>query len=372
MRIRQEESTTNELVTSPQLIADVEGLRAQFRQAQEALRQTQEKVEKIFASSLDGIAVIDLTGNITECNQETLKLCGFSSKEELIGKSAYTLVAKKDRQRVTEDFRKLLGRGGAKDTEYTLVAKEGREFEARVSASVVHNSLGEPVAVVSIVKDLTEQKWAKEELQRSLDKLQAFTRGIIQAMASIIEVRDPYTSGHQLRVTKLACAIAREMPLLSKERIDGIRAAGLVHDIGKMHVPAEILGKPGALTEAEFNIVRAHPKVGFDILRQIEFPWPVAQIVLQHHERMDGTGYPLGLSGDQILIEARILAVADVVEAMVSHRPYRPAKGIHSALSEILQNKGVFYDPKVVDACLRLFTEKGFRFGKGTETALEL
>lgn len=205
------------------------------------------------------------------------------------------------------------------------------------------------------------RKQAEEELHQSFERLQKILDGIIQAMALIVEMRDPYTAGHEQRVTKLACTIAKAMGL-SEEQIEGIRVSGTMHDIGKMYVPAEILSKPGQISEDEFAMIRTHPNVGHDILKTIEFPWPVAQIVFQHHERMDGSGYPQGLSGKEIMLEARILAVADVVEAMSSHRPYRPALGIGKALKEISMNRGVLYDPKVVDACLKLFTEKEFNF----------
>jgi len=300
-----------------------------------------------------------------------LKLHGFSSKEELIGKSAFTLIAEKDHARAMENLNKVLKQATLKNVEYTFVTKQGKEFPAELSASVIEDSFGRPIAFVAITKDITEHKRAQEELQQSYERLQSFIRGIIQVMASIIEIRDPYTAGHQLRVAKLACAIGKEMGLLSKEQIDGIHAAGLVHDIGKIYVPAELLSKPSLLSNIEVDLIKTHPKIGYDILKQIEFPWPVAQIVLQHHERMNGTGYPLGLSGKNILTEARILAVADVVEAMSSHRPYRPAHSMDEALSEILQNKGILYDPKVVDACWRLFTEKGVRFEAEREFRLQ-
>ena len=180
-------------------------------------------------------------------------------------------------------------------------------------------------------------------------------------MALTVETRDPYTAGHQRRATNLARAIATEIGL-SEAQVDGIRMAGVVHDLGKISVPTEVLTKPGRLTKIEFNLVKAHPQVGYDILNRIGFPRPLTQIVLQHHERMDGSGYPSGLSGEEILLEARILAVADVVEAMSSHRPYRQALGIDKALEEISRNRGVLYDPEVVDACLKVFIEKGFKF----------
>jgi len=199
-----------------------------------------------------------------------------------------------------------------------------------------------------------------EKLQTTLNDLQKAIDGIIEAMGLTVEIRDPYTAGHQKRVAEIAHAIAMEIGL-SKQQIEGVRMAGVIHDIGKMAAPAEILSKPGKITEHEFGIIKSHPKVGYNILKKIDFPWPIAQIVYQHHERMDGSGYPQGLSGEDILLEARIMAVADVVEAMASHRPYRPALGIDIALEEISKNRGVFYDPEVVDACLRIFKEKKFK-----------
>jgi putative nucleotidyltransferase with HDIG domain len=181
----------------------------------------------------------------------------------------------------------------------------------------------------------------------------------VKALASTIEIRDPYTADHQRQVTILACAIAEEMGLAA-EQFDGLRLAGLIHDIGKIAVPVEILCRPGLINATEFNIIKTHPQAGYNLLREIEFPWPVAQIVLQHHERQDGSGYPQGLRNGGILLETRILVVADVVEAMASHRPYRAALGIEAALAEITNNKGILYDPETVDSCQRLFIEKGF------------
>jgi PAS domain S-box-containing protein len=200
----------------------------------------------------------------------------------------------------------------------------------------------------------------RRELQQSLSSLGKALEGTVSALASVAEVRDPYTAGHQQRVTRLAVAIATEMGL-PQEQIEGIHVAGSLHDVGKLYVPAEILSKPGRLSEVEFNLVKIHSQASYDILKNVEFPWPVAQIVLQHHERLDGSGYPQGLKGEDILLEAKILAVADVVEAMASHRPYRPALGIGQALDEISQKSGILYDSKVVDACFRLFYDKEFK-----------
>lgn len=190
--------------------------------------------------------------------------------------------------------------------------------------------------------------------------------GIVQAMGLTVESRDPYTSGHQRGVAMLSAAIAEEMGL-SEDRIEGIRMAGLIHDLGKIAVPAEILSKPIRLMDYEFALIQTHPQVGYDILKGIEFPWPIAQMVYQHHEKMDGSGYPQGLVGEDILLEARILCVADVVEAMASHRPYRPAVGLEKALEEISENAGSLYDPEAVKACLTLFREQGFSFGENEE-----
>jgi putative nucleotidyltransferase with HDIG domain len=210
-------------------------------------------------------------------------------------------------------------------------------------------------------RELSERRRAEEQLQASLSTLRRAMEGIIQAMTATAELRDPYTAGHQRRVTQLACAIAEELGL-DGDRIEGLRVAGLVHDIGKMSVPAEILSRPGRLNALEFGLIQSHPRVGYDILRTIEFPWPIAEIVLQHHERLDGSGYPQGFTGDEVLLEARILSVADVVESMSSHRPYRPACGIDRALDEISEYRGTLYAPAVVDACVRLFRERGFSF----------
>ncbi|MGA9351402.1 MAG: PAS domain S-box protein [Anaerolineae bacterium] len=210
-------------------------------------------------------------------------------------------------------------------------------------------------------QEIAERRQAQEGLRQSYAKLEKALEGTVHVLVSATEMRDPYTAGHQRRVTQLACAIANEMSL-SEEQMEGIRMAGLIHDLGKISVPAEILSKPSQLTDLEFGLIKMHPQTGYDVLKVIEFPWPVAQIVLQHHERMDGSGYPQELSGEEILLEARILGVADVVEAMASHRPYRSAQGIDKALEEISQNKGILYDPEMVDVCLRLFTEKGFEF----------
>ena len=206
-----------------------------------------------------------------------------------------------------------------------------------------------------------ERDLAQDKVQQQLAQLQDSLEDTMRAIAAIVEMRDPYTAGHQIRVADLAAAIAKQMGL-SEEQTHVIHLAGTVHDLGKINVPAEILSKPGKLTDLEFGLIKVHPQAGYDILKGIDFPWPIAQMVLQHHERLDGSGYPQGLKGDAILLEARILAVADVVEAISAHRPYRPGLGIEVALEEITKNRGKFYDPQAVDVCLVLFREQHYSF----------
>jgi len=215
--------------------------------------------------------------------------------------------------------------------------------------------------VMEIGMDITDRKQAEEALKDSYERLRASLQGTVTALSAVVESKDPYTAGHQQRVSELACAIAREMEL-NQDQLEGIRVMGYLHDIGKIAVPAEILSRPGKINEFEFNLIKQHPLSGFDILKQIAFPWPVAQAVFQHHERLNGSGYPSGVTDADIILEARVLAVADVVEAMASHRPYRPAVGITRALEEIVQNQDVLYDREVVAACVQLFSKKGFDF----------
>jgi putative nucleotidyltransferase with HDIG domain len=200
----------------------------------------------------------------------------------------------------------------------------------------------------------------KEHEQHAIILRQSLKQ-FIQTIADTVEARDLYTAGHQRRVAELATAIAQEMGL-PEEQIDGINLAAIIHDLGKIRIPSEILSKPGKINEVEFMLIKTHPQAGYDILKNVKFPWPIADIILQHHEKMDGSGYPQGLKGDQILLESRILTVADVVEAMSSHRPYRAALGIEAALDEIRRGRKVEYDAAAVDACLKLFTEKEFKF----------
>ncbi|MBF0563970.1 MAG: PAS domain S-box protein [Nitrospirae bacterium] len=220
---------------------------------------------------------------------------------------------------------------------------------------------GSVTHAVVVSRDITDKKHAEDLLSQSRLNMERTLEGAIKAIILMIEMRDPYTAGHQRRVSALASVMAKQMGF-SEDRIEGIKVMGFLHDIGKIVVPAEILSKPSKLNDYEFNIIKAHSQSGYDILKRIEFPWPVAQAVLQHHERIDGSGYPIGIRNDEIMPEAKILAVADVVESMASHRPYRAALGVQKALDEITSKRGTLYDPKTVDVCVKLFMSKQFRF----------
>ena len=213
-------------------------------------------------------------------------------------------------------------------------------------------------------RDVTLEKLSATAFRESFEKLERMMEQTVSALASAVELRDPTMAGHQRRVARLASAIASEMGLLHYQ-IRGLYMAGLVHDVGSVHLPGEVLAKPGQLDEAEYDMVKAQPQASYDILKTIEFPWPVAEIVLQHRERMDGSGYPAGLCGDEILLEARILGVADAVDAMTADRPHRPALSLNAALAEISQNRGTLYDTMVVDTCITLFCDKGFVLDRG-------
>ena len=246
-----------------------------------------------------------------------------------------------------------------KKTEIDIIKQKGEKLVAEMN--LVEIDWEDKEVYLASIRDISSRKKAEKELKESYLKIKKTMENTINIMSRIVEIRDPYTAFHQQKVSKLATLIAQKMGL-SEDKIEVIRITSLVHDIGKINVPAEILSNPNGLTEIEFNLIKEHPKTGYDVLKKIDFVWPVAEIVLQHHERIDGSGYPRGLKDNEILIESKIISVADVVGAMSSHRPYRPALGIDKALEEISKNKGVLYDPEVVDICIRVFKEEGFRF----------
>jgi PAS domain S-box-containing protein/putative nucleotidyltransferase with HDIG domain len=281
------------------------------------------------------------------------------SKEILTSKSFTDFIHPDDLNMVVDHhIKRIKGEEVPPVYSFRVIGQDGTVIWCEINAAVIQWK-GKPATLV-FLNNITERKLAEGELQQTLDSLKNAVGATIQVMVSAVEMRDPYTSGHQIRSANLACAIATEMGL-AQEKIDGIRMAGSIHDIGKLSIPAETLSKPTKLTDIEFSLIKEHSQKGYEILKDVESPWPLAQIVSQHHERMNGSGYPRNLKGEEILMEARIMAVSDVVEAMASHRPYRPGLGMDSALVEIEKNRGILYDNTVANACLRLFREKGYQ-----------
>ena len=328
---------------------------------EKALLESENKYRNILENIEDGYFEVDTAGNFTFFNDSTCRIIGYSA-DELMGRNNREFTDDINAKKIFNVFSEVYRTGiPTKAFDWELIRKDGSKCFVEMVVSLITDSNNIKTGFGGIVRDITERKLAEEELENSFKRLRAALGGTIQAIAVTVETRDPYTAGHQKRVADLSRAIAAEM-CLDNNRIDGIRMAGVVHDLGKMSIPAEILSKPSRLSAIEYNLIKTHSRAGYDILKDVEFPWPIAQIVLQHHERIDGSGYPAGLKGEEILMEARIIAVADVVEAIASYRPYRPAQGMEKALGEIIQNKGILYDSAVVDACLCLFRDRGYKF----------
>lgn len=327
------------------------------------LREREQWLTTVLKSIGDAVIVTDEKGKITFMNPLAEKLTGWKQRNILHRTldSVFKIKNEKSSKALRIHLKEVLeGKTPAPPNNVYLISKEGKKTPIDYRMLSISNNRQGASGVVLTFTDISHRIKTEKELKLRRKKLQEALEATVQAMAFTIETRDPYTAGHQRRVTKLACAIAEEMNL-PEDKIEGLRMAGDLHDIGKISVPAEILSKPGPISEVEYNVIKTHPQVGYEILKTIEFPWPIAQIVHQHHERMNGSGYPQGLRGKNILLEARILAVADVVEAMATHRPYHPAQPIEMALDEISDNKGKLYYPDVVEACLKLFKNKGFK-----------
>jgi PAS domain S-box-containing protein/putative nucleotidyltransferase with HDIG domain len=306
----------------------------------------------------DGIAIVQ-NSCFKFSNPRLREIIGYSSKE-LVERPFSSIVATTDLSNLVErQRRRQRGEDVQPSVEATLKHKEGRPVFVEINAGTISFE-GAPAEII-VFRDITPRKKAEDELNLTMGKLRKAMGATIQALTLTVEMRDPYTAGHQRRVADLARSVAVKLGL-SGEKADAIRMAAAIHDLGKISIPSEILSKPGRLSETEHTLVRTHPQVGYEILKQIDFPWPIARIVLEHHERLNGSGYPQHLGGDKIMLEARILSVADVVEAMMSHRPYRSAFQMSQALDEIKHNRGILYDPAAVDSCLRLFNEEGYEF----------
>ncbi|MBW1784273.1 MAG: HD domain-containing protein [Deltaproteobacteria bacterium] len=308
--------------------------------AEKTARSSEENYRNMIVSNADGIVIFDEDRIVRFVNPAAEAIFGVSADGLACNPFAYPVIA-----------------GEATELDIVRDDMPSMVVEMRVARTKWKR---EP-AYLATFRDITEHSRIKEDLRKSMNGLQETMRGTIRAMAITVESRDPYTAGHQQRVAELSRYIAQQLDR-PPDWVEGLYLAALIHDIGKISVPAEILSKPGRLSDLEFSLIKAHSESGYNILKPIDFSWPIAEIVFQHHERWNGSGYPRGLAGNDLLLEARILGVADVVEAMASHRPYRPSVGIDAALEEISGNRGILYDPDVVDACLILFKEKAFTF----------
>ena len=330
-----------------------------IEKTEEKLVRSENKYRSLFEHINSAIIIIDIrTSTILEANGYSEILFG-RSRKELIGMNWFKLHHKKQAKDYAETFKKIIKFKNILDKELLIVRKDGTDACVMISTKV-EDIYGKKV-IRCVLNDVTVLKNAEKSLKLSHDKIEKALYSTVAALASTVEAKDPYTSGHQKRVSELSTAIALEMGY-SADRIMLIKTAATVHDIGKIQVPSEILSKPGKISKIELELIKTHVQYSYDLLKNIEFPWPIAEIVYQHHERIDGTGYPRGLKGNQIMPEVKIITVADVVEAMMSHRPYRAALGVKKALEEIKKNRKKFYDPDVVAACIKIFKENNFQF----------
>ena len=328
------------------------------RRAEKALQESEEKYRNLFDNASEAIFVAE-AGNIVFLNPRTSSMIGYSG-DELLNRSFIEFIHPDERELVIDrHVKRLQGLALPSRYEFRIIHKTGTTIWVELN-TVIISWEGKP-ATLNFLTDVTDRKLAAEKLAKSHESLQKTLNDAINTMVRIVELRDPYTAGHQQRVADLASAIAVKMKL-EDTRIGQLKMAAVIHDIGKMYVPSDILSKPGKLSDVEFGLIRTHAQGGYDIVKSMDFPCNVAKTVLQHHERLDGSGYPNHLKGEDTLLEAKILAVADVIEAMASHRPYRSSLGIDKALEEISRNRGKLYDPDVVDTCLELFNRDKFEF----------
>lgn len=327
------------------------------RRTENALEESERRFSSLMQQSIAGIYIIQ-DGALVYANPRFAGMFGYDTESEVMGRKVQDLVARQWRDQVIDNMRRRLS-GDCHRTrlEFVALRRDGSEFKVSVDGTV-SSYQGRP-ALVGLIEDLSDRQKTADALKAYVSKLELAVLGTVQVASSMVEMRDPYTAGHERRVGEIAAAIGQKMNLDS-HRIDGLRIIGQVHDIGKIGIPAEILSKPGRLSRSEMDLIREHAQKGHEILKTVEYPWPIADAVLQHHERMDGSGYPQGLSGDAIVVEARIMAVADTIEAMSAHRPYRAGLGIDAALNEIERGNGTQYDAETSDACLQLFRDDRF------------
>ena len=330
------------------------------KQAEENLKNAKDELQMIMDSVPAIITYKDTESKIVRANKTMANSLKMSVKD-IVGKTTEELFPKEQAEKMRKDDREVIVSGKPKrDIIQPYTTPDGIRW--LITDKIPYkDKKGKVTGVIGLSKDITVQRKSEKELEQSYQKLKKTMDSTIDTMSNMIEAKDPYTSGHQHRVCQLAVRIAQEMKL-PEDKIEGIRIVSLIHDIGKIGLPTEILSKPTKLSDIEFGLIKEHSQIGYNILKFIDFSYPIAQIILQHHERLNGSGYPNHLKGNKIFLEACILGVADVVEAMSSHRPYRPALGVDKALEEISKNRGILYDPKAVDVCLKLFKEEEFKF----------
>jgi PAS domain S-box-containing protein/putative nucleotidyltransferase with HDIG domain len=328
------------------------------KQAEKELRESEERYRVVVENAHEAI-IITQDLKLVFANRAAVDNIGYS--EETLTSGTFTSFIHPDDRRMVADYhrKRLTGDDVPSFYSFRIISQSGKVKWVELNSTVIQ--WNKRPATLNFLNEITERKLLEEERTESYNRMKKALQATVHSIALLVEMKDPYTSGHQQRVSELAEALAAEMNL-TKDRQDFVRTAALIHDIGKVSIPSEILSKPTKLTELEFQLIRTHSQSGYNILKDIDFPWPVADLILQHHERMDGSGYPHNLKGESILLEARILAVADVLEAISSHRPYRPAWGITLAIEEISNNRGTLYDKDVADACMKLFKEEKFSF----------
>ena len=322
-----------------------------LQQAERAVKRFNRRIENILASIRDGFITLDRQWQFTHLNSRAEQICGVR-REDVLKKNIWELFPELRYAPIYKEMHRAMQRQSAVEIEH---------WSPEWNVWLVLNVFPSQDGLSIYMADVSDRKRVEQERQDLIESLKKSVDGIVRAMSYAVELRDPYTAGHQRRVSLLVCAMARQMGFLPKD-VELLRVAALLHDIGKIAMPAEILSKPGHLSNAEMSIIQNHAQIGYDILKGIEFDPRVAIVALQHHERLDGSGYPNGLAADEICPEAKMMAVADVVEAMASHRPFRASLGIEKALNEVLRNKGVLYDPAAVEACLAVFAKHGFDF----------
>lgn len=342
---------------------DKKDLRASLEMAlvrhgmESTIKTNEARVSTILNNILDAVVVIEENGYIGYVNDAAVRLF-MESRENLLNRNVGEVIKIGADPRDDSSIAIPMGADYSEYNNYLFT--KTNKIPIDFTSTPIREASGRINGAVLVIKNITQQVEFENKIKDNLDALSRILYGTIEAMSTVVETRDPYTAGHQQKVADIAVAIAEEMSL-PREIVEGVRLAGQIHDLGKIAIPAEILSKPGKISDDEFSLIKSHPQMGRDIIKNIEFPWPIADIVIQHHEKIDGTGYPNNIKGDDILLESKIISVADVVEAMASHRPYRASLGLDVALSEIERNKNASFDPDIVDACQRVFAQEFWR-----------